>query len=549
MIEERRFLAEVEGGSVIGVASDGISAAIAYRINPFGDEPTRLAIFGRDGRMAGEGTLPAGPKYETIAAGPNGYMAIGANASTGRYEGTIFDSHGGIRPTDPVVIPSDLNIEFGRHLFWDGAGFTFVRYGLDTSPRPRLLSVRFDAEGKVIQQPIDLRPSGFIPQTPVFALMGNTAALVGRVPLSPQSSAHQLDIRVAADLRLLFSQPPIEIPRAAMPRETPAAATNGTNVLAAWRERAAPRGVLKVAATLLRRDGTPVDGSVLALGSTSCDGVTPAVATNGRDFLVAWTSAQAILGTIVRGDGSVGPVAFRIGSFGPCSDAQVSVASNGSHYLAVWTSPDGSGRLQVQGVRISSDGAILDASPFPIGDAVSTTARAASNGTDFLVAWDNRAVRVTAAGKVLDASPLSLGIGSAHGAWFNGRTYVVAVYEPNFYRFYRIGSDGSGGAGGSTPAPASHYAAYQTPPLLPVCDAEGCLAMGYSTVLRIEDRGNEFALTHLHANLDAGKVRPVLVMGDHLMAVYARSVAEMPYSHAPAILLRVHPGKQRGVRH
>jgi len=33
-------------------------------------------------------------------------------------------------------------------------------------------------------------------------------------------------------------------------------------------------------------------------------------------------------------------------------------------------------------------------------------------------------------------------------------------------------------------------------------------------------------------------VRLVFVVGDRVMAVYARSVPEMPYSHAPVILLR-----------
>lgn len=552
VIEEQRFLTDGEGGAVIGVASDGITAAVAYRRTFEGNEPTRLAVFGRDGRMIGDGVLPAGPAYETIAAGPNGYMAIGANRATARYEGAIVDVYGEVRPTEPVALPSDLTIQFGRHLFWDGAGFTFVRHGPDTSPRVRLVSARFDAGGKVIQQPVDLRPSGSIPVLPVLAFMGNTVALAGRVPVSVQPSADVLEIRVASNQRSLFTQPPIEIPRAAAPRETPAAATSGTNILVAWRERASPRGALNVAATLLRRDGNPVDGSVIALGSGSCDGVTPAATTNGRDFLVAWTTANAVRGAIVRGDGSLVP-AFRIGGFGPCSDAQVSVSSNGSRYLAVWASPDTRGRLQVEGVRISSDGAILDASPFRIGyaavpAAMSTTARAASNGTDFLVAWDNMAARVTADGKVLDsAPPLPLGSGNVHGAWFNGRTYVVAVFEENFYRFYRIGSDGSAGN-----APARHHAAHQVPPLLPVCDANGCLAAGQTTLLRIEDRGDELVLRHVSSNLYADRmVRPVLVAGDRLMAVYARSVMEMPYSHAPAILLRtvLSAGKQRSIRH
>jgi hypothetical protein len=555
LIEERTFLTEAEGGAVIGVASDGISAAVAYRRTFEGNEPTRLAMFGRDGRMVSEGVLLPGPVYEAIAAGPNGYMAIGANRATARYEGTIVDSHGDLDSTEPVAIPSDLSIQFGRHLFWDGAGFTFVRHGADMDHRPRLVSTRFDASGKVVQRLADLRPSGSIPILPVLAFMGNTVALAGRVPVSAQPAADELDIRVAPNQSSLFARPPVEIPRAAAPRETPAAATNGANVLVAWRERVSPRGALNVAATLLRRDGTPVDGSLIALGSGSCDGVPPAIATNGNHYLVAWTTPQAVRGAIVRGDGSLGPT-FRIGGFGACSDAQVSVASNGSQYLAVWASPDASGRLQIHGVRISSDGAIFDATQFRIGSAAvpaatGTTARVTSNGTDFLVAWDNMAARVTAAGKVLDSSPLALGNGKTHGAWFNGRTYVVAVYEPNLYRFYRIGSDGSG-ADGTNPAPAVHSAAHQIAPLAPVCNANVCLAVGYTTLLRIEDRGDRFVLTHLPSNLEpGGMVRPVLVMGERLMTVYARSVTEMPYSYAPAILLRTlhQPGKQRSIRH
>lgn len=556
LVEERTFLRDADGGTVVAAASDGTSAVVAHRRNHYANEPTQLAVFGRDGRMTGERVLLPGPTYETIAAGPQGYMAIGVNPATGRYEGTILDGQGEMHATQPVVIPSDPNIQFGRQLFWDGAGFTFVRYGAPGSGAP-LTATRFDARGRIVERPKELYASGTVPEVPVLAFMGNTVAMIGRVPIRGRSPAHTLDIRVAPALRSLFQQRPIEIPTAATPRETPAAATNGTNVLVVWRERPVPRAALNVAATLLRTDGTPVDGTVLALGSGSCHGVPPAVTTNGRDFLVAWTAADSVSGAIVRGDGSAGR-AFRIGGSGPCSDAQVSLASNGSQYVAVWTSADPAGRLQVHGVRISNDGAILDPLPLRIGSAAvetatSTVARVASNGTDFLVAWDHMAARVTAGGTVLDPSPLSLGSGNVHGAWFNGRTYVVAVYEPGFYRFYRIAADGSGGeAGPSTTAP-KHSAAHQIAPLLPACDATGCLAAGYAGLLRIQDRGNEFVLTHLASNLDISTIaRPVLVRGDRLMVVYARSVPQTPYSHAPAILLRAveeKGGKQRSVRH
>lgn len=558
LIEERRLMTEARGATILGVASDGISAVVAYRRNWYGNEPTRLAVFSRDGHLLTEGTLPAGPTYETIAAGETGYMAIGANPLTRRYEGTLLDLRGEVRASEPVELPSDLAIRFGDNLHWDGSAFTYVRYGSDTDYRIRLVSTRFDARGRVIQQPADLRPGGStVPESPVMAVMGNTVAMVGRVPVSGGPlGTQELDIRVAPGMTSLFAQPRIEIPPAAAPRETPAAASNGTNVLVAWRERTTALGALEVAATLLRPDGTPVDGSVITLGSGSCHGVAPAMTTNGRDFLVAWTSAHTVLGAIVRADGSRGP-AFRIGSSGLCSNGQVSVASNGSQYLAAWASPDTTGRLQVYGVRISSDGAILDALQFRIGYAAkqtekSTIVRVASNGTDFLVVWDHFAVRVNAAGKLLDnPEPLSLGTGNAHALWFNGRTYVAVVYEAGFYRLYRIGADGSGAHGWSNPTPQSHRVEYQPLPLMPVCDANGCLAMGYQTLLRIEDRGDAFAVTAVESNLDHRRmVRPVLVMGNRLMAVYARSVTEAPYSHAPAILLRaVGAGKQRSVRH
>ncbi|UCF81431.1 MAG: hypothetical protein JSV08_03215, partial [Acidobacteriota bacterium] len=106
---------------------------------------------------------------------------------------------------------------------------------------------------------------------------------------------------------------------------------------------------------------------------------------------------------------------------GPASGYQggTSVASNGTDYFAVWAEPRSSGTGNIYGARVTSAGTILD----PLGIPVSTAANdqlypsAASNGTDYFVAWEDfrsgvdddiYGARVTSAGTVLDPAGIAV---------------------------------------------------------------------------------------------------------------------------------------------
>ncbi len=117
---------------------------------------------------------------------------------------------------------------------------------------------------------------------------------------------------------------------------------------------------------------------------------------------------------------------------------RVSVAFNGTAYLMVWTTEAGG----LRGLRISADGAVLDAAPI----AIATTTvdegpipAVASDGSGWMVVWQDHRVphntniygaRVDASGAVLDASGFPVSTAPDHQTGpaiaFDGANYLVA---------------------------------------------------------------------------------------------------------------------------
>ncbi|NTX67824.1 hypothetical protein HUA74_45040, partial [Myxococcus sp. CA051A] len=90
-----------------------------------------------------------------------------------------------------------------------------------------------------------------------------------------------------------------------------------------------------------------------------------------------------------------------------------SVASNGTDYLIVWEDARLNDAGDIFGARVTSTGAVVDASGFAISTIYNGQTRpsVAFNGTDFYVAWqdarsslDIYGARVTTTGEVLDSS-------------------------------------------------------------------------------------------------------------------------------------------------
>jgi hypothetical protein len=148
----------------------------------------------------------------------------------------------------------------------------------------------------------------------------------------------------------------------------------------------------------------------VAIGAAFSDQTAPASASDGVDYLVAWSDAHRSQATATRATilvakvGELGAVASGANVALPSSadgdDVEPAIASNGSGYLVVWThavrklflqAPDSS---YVEALHVDADGKALDKAPIILGKNDKMQARSpavAWNGTGYLVTWsDNR---------------------------------------------------------------------------------------------------------------------------------------------------------------
>lgn len=162
------------------------------------------------------------------------------------------------------------------------------------------------------------------------------------------------------------------------------------------------------------------------IGPAFGDQSTPAVASNGAEWLVVWQDSRTghftIHGTRVDGDGVVldrGGIAFGVGD---STQQNPAVAANGTDWLVVWQHDSGtSSWTDVYGARVSQSGTVLDAGGIPISTAVNHQwyPSVASNGSDWLVVWQDArnwnstrndvfGARVSSRGTVLDRSGIAV---------------------------------------------------------------------------------------------------------------------------------------------
>jgi hypothetical protein len=167
------------------------------------------------------------------------------------------------------------------------------------------------------------------------------------------------------------------------------------------------------------------------------------VASNGTDYLVSWTDGRAggtdIYAARVSGAGVVLDPAGLPVTTGKIHLSPSSVASDGANYLVAWTQ-GGWYESDIYASRVSASGVVEDSE----GIAVSTAAEdqltpsVASNGSGYLVVWDDRrsfgsaiyASRVSVQGVVEDGAGVL--VSSANGprespsVASNGEGYLVA---------------------------------------------------------------------------------------------------------------------------
>ena len=221
------------------------------------------------------------------------------------------------------------------------------------------------------------------------------------------SNSNMYGTRLSPTLGIIDS-PGFLLSTAANPQSDPSLAYNGSEYLVAWDDyRLSSSGFSTLEtesarATRLSTSGQVLDPSGLSLFRES--GLI-AVASNGTDFLGATNINAALSAVTITAASAIG-IAVGVAPVPYALVGSAQIASDGSDYLVTWISTAGSATGQLLGARVSSDGQLLDATPFVIAASVSSSA-VAFNGTSYLVAYSPTtgniySTRVDTAGHLLD---------------------------------------------------------------------------------------------------------------------------------------------------
>ena len=223
-------------------------------------------------------------------------------------------------------------------------------------------------------------------------------------------------------------------------QDAPAVAWGGGCYLAAWESNRGTPYLKQIWARRFDAAGQPLDAPFLVAGAAATQ-ESPSVASDGANFLVAWSergaAPTAVRAARVSAQGMVlDPAGLAVSPAGVLA-AQARVAFAGGSYGVVWTRlmavTNDAQDIFLQ--RLSPAGAVLDATPIgvmvDVGSAQQDPA-IFSSGAQFLVTWrDSRpstlspqlyGTRVSAAGAVLDTPSLNV----------SGRTSIGSTGQSDY---------------------------------------------------------------------------------------------------------------------
>jgi len=361
-----------------------------------------------------------------------------------------------------------------------------------------------------------------------------------------------------------------------------AVARDGT-ALVTWRERRGPTGPLALYAARIAADGTVLDPDSIPLSAATSDGTRAAVVSDGHDFLVAWSEPGAISFRRVGSDGRALDTTSLRGSFllpdtTSASSLSPALAWNGSEYLLAWNDrevgPMGTTTSVTQAMRISAAGAQLE-QPHAINQAAPASAGvpvAASNGDDFLVAYTQvvagsnatAVARISAAGTVMANVPIVLSYTSA--LFWNGKSYAALELGLGGSYGVRISADAlplDGVPGGKPESSGPPIPGHWSDIVQPQCDANGCyaaqLTLTTAGALQIEtwrvtdangafDRTVPAVVATVPAMFWIGSAAIVLP-GSAPRLVYSRNTVEPQYLGVNRVFVRTQAPHQRASKH
>ncbi len=218
------------------------------------------------------------------------------------------------------------------------------------------------------------------------------------------------------------------------------AAFDGTNYVVVYSIDSAIRG------RRISTDGVPLGPPFTVSTGT---GWSPVVAANGDTLLVVWSAPSNIFGLRLQGETPLDPAPFALADTGGMA-ARPRVTFGGGNWFALWHN---SSLQQTHGARVrGSDGALLDPAGIVLPVEAADVLRfptVASDGSDYIVAWprtvngslDIAGVRVSSEGELLDSPPIALV--TAPG----DQTSPHVAFGPGYYQV--LWSDTRGGVYGN----------------------------------------------------------------------------------------------------
>jgi hypothetical protein len=210
-------------------------------------------------------------------------------------------------------------------------------------------------------------------------------------------------------------QNPSGTPVYAFPNEQrqPNAAFNGADYLVVWQDER-PDDSADIRGIRISQSGTQVDPLPSTIGAATKAQCNPAVASNGSDWLVVWSDLRNDTSHIYAARVSQNGVVLDTAGIPVCTAAggqsQPAVAYNGRGYLVAWQ--DGRpGYPAIYAARVTSAGFVLDPDGFRVcsSEYSQEFSNLSFDGTNCLVVWcDRRAgydifgTRIDGNGNVLD---------------------------------------------------------------------------------------------------------------------------------------------------
>ena len=232
----------------------------------------------------------------------------------------------------------------------------------------------------------------------------------------------------------------------------PAVDFDGANYLVVWQDDRSDPNNVHIYGARVSPAGTVLEPSGILLSTMQASQISPAVAFDGTNYLVAWEDDRG--GSPSIGETRNDIYAARVSRAGTFLDgtgiqiaAQASlqtrpaVAFDGVNFLIVWSDYRRPYQSDIYGARVTPAGVVLDPGGFPISEApgYQFVPKLAFDGTNYLVVWDDAgsdldgdvyAARVAPSGVVLDPAGIPVATGSgAQGSSavaFGGGNFFVA---------------------------------------------------------------------------------------------------------------------------